>query len=137
MAWKYETKSLNDIYELMNEHPSHPEYYTMMAIARMAYHVALFFEDQGVNEDFVKKYLNGNLPYDALSQFHLKCAVLHQEEECAEIFSNSHKRWLYKLAKVKSMWHWPTCQKDEAVADLTMHYTELQNLALSYTFTSS
>lgn len=137
MSCKYETSSLFDIYGLMNEHPLHPDYHIIKAIAKVAYDIAVFFEQEGVNEKFVKMYLNGELPYDALSKFHLKCLVLHQEEECAEIFSNSHKRWLCKLAKVKLMWHWPTCQKDEALANLMMYYTEIHNLALSYTCTSS
>lgn len=134
MAWKYETKSLTDIYELLSEHPSHPECRIIKAVAKMAYEVALFFEDQGVNEAFVKKYLNGELPYDALSKLHLKCTVLHQVCEDSQVFSSSHKRWLYKLAKVKATWHWPTTDKQQALESLMTKFDELQSLALSYTF---
>lgn len=137
MSWKYETKSLFDIYELMEEHPLHPDYPIFKAIAKMAYDIAVFFEDEGVNEELVKKYLNDELPYDALSKFHKKCMVLHQESGEDDIYSSSHKRWLYKLAKVKATWHWHSSQKDEVLAKVMSKYDELQSLALSYTFITS
>jgi hypothetical protein len=132
MSWKYETKSLADIYQLMEEHLLHPDYPIFVDIAKMAYDIAVFFENEGVNEELVKKYLNDELPYDALSKFHQKCMVLHQESGEDDIFSSSHKRWLYKLAKVKATWHWPDTQKDEALAKVMSKYDELQSLALSY-----
>lgn len=137
MSWKYETKSLFDIYELMREYPLHPDYAIFKATAKMAYDIAVFFEQEGIDEDLVRKYLNNELPYDALSKFHLKCAVLHQETEEDEVYSCSHKRWLYKLAHVKATWNWEGNNKDDAVARLMSKYDELQNLALSYTFLAS
>lgn len=137
MSWKYETKSLSDIYELMNDHPLHPDYHILKAVARMAYDIAVFFEQEGVNEDLIRKYLNDELPCDALSKFHKKCMVLHQETGEDDIFSSSHKRWLYKVAKVKATWNWPGIQKEDAVTRLMAKYDELQNLALSYAFLAS
>lgn len=143
MAWKYETKSLETVYELLNQEPVHPDYEILKETARKAYEVAIFFEEQGVNEEFVRKYLNDQLPCDALCDLHLMSSVLHPSTTDGErVYSFSHKEWLGDLAKAKQRWLWTyegvdcVAWQEDTLSKLVSYYNELQSLALSYSLRS-
>ena len=141
MAWIYETKPLSTIYQLLRRHQTHPDYNILKEIARKAYHVALFFENEGFNDEFVRKYLNDELPCDAMAKFHLKSSVLGSSTDVVldNVYSISHTHWLYDLAEVKLRWSWKQPDADLAVTQdkkftqLMNKYHDIQCLALSYT----
>ncbi len=143
MAWKYETKSLETIYELLKQEPVHPDYHILKETARKAFEVAAFFEENGVNEEFVRKYLDNQLPRDALCDLHMMSSVLHPSIMDGErVYSFSHKEWLGDLSKAKQQWLWKyegvdsAVWQEETLSKLLTRYNELQNLALSYSLRS-
>lgn len=143
MTWRYETMSLNEIYRLLNEQNHiHPDYDTIKLIAKKAYEVANVFEEKGMNEELIVKYLNNQLPCDALCEFGLTTSVLYPSEMSIEdrIYSCSHKEWLNSLNLTKLQWTWKQHDiKLEETQTIKLKkvldsYKELQELALSYNY---
>lgn len=142
MTWKYETKSLENIYSMMlnNEEHIHPDYDILKDIAEKAYKVALYFEAEGINDEFVMKYLDNDLPWNVLSEFGLVSTVLYpmDMDEEDRLFSCSHRQWLTELSRVKLHWDWKQPEADlqdtqsRKLESILKSYKELQELALSY-----
>ena len=140
MSWKYETKELSVIYEMLKADERHPDYALLRATAKKACDVALFFSENEMNEEFIKKYLNNKLEIDALTPFHFASSVLCPPEmeigDC--MYSYSHKQWLYSLSQVKLKWTWETEGQsleelqNTKIERLVTSYNQLQELALSY-----
>ena len=141
MSWRYENRSLKNIHSLMNdtEH-NHQDLAILRIIAKKAYSVGKFFEENEMNEEFIVKYLDDKLSCDALCELHLVSSVLYPQKVEVEdrIFSYSHKQWLNKLTHTKLHWTWKEVNIDlnetqskklEMILD---SYKELQELALSY-----
>lgn len=141
MHWKYETLSLKDVHSMMDKKDHiHPDYDMLKQIAKKAYEVAKVFEEEGMNEEFITKYLDDKLPCDALCRFGLVSSVLYPEDVDVQdrIYSCSHKKWLNTLNRTKLHWTWEEAgvelkdtqsQKLKTVLD---SYKELHELALSY-----
>jgi len=118
----------------------HPDFDILKNIAKKAYEVARFFEDNEMDEEFIVNYLNDKLPCDALCKFYLVSSVLHPEEVEIQyrIFSYSHKKWLNKLSCTKLQWTWKHVDVElvetqkKKLETVLNSYKELQKLALSY-----
>lgn len=142
MAYRYETMSLKAIYRLLDEHNHiHPDYNIIKVFAKKAYEVAKVFEEKGMNEEFIVKYLDNQLPCDALCEFGLTASVLHPNNIPIEdrIYSFSHNEWLTSLRLTKLQWTWKHSEKEvleetqkNKIQKLKKNYEELQELALSY-----
>lgn len=135
--------SLHEIYRLLDEHNHiHPDYDTIKVIAKKAYEVAKVFKDKGMNEDLIVRYVDNQLPCDALCEFGLTTSVLHPIEVAIEerIYSYSHNEWLNSLCRTKLQWTWkqPDIELDETqkikLQKVLNSYEELQKLALSYNY---
>lgn len=142
MAWKYETRSLQDIYSMRvdEEGHKHPDYKVLKVVAEKAYNVALYFEEHGMNEDMIMLYLDNKLSRDVLCEFGLVSSVLYpmDVDEDDRIFSISHKKWINKLSCTKLYWNWKQpeveLQNTQSVKleKIVKKFKELQELALSY-----
>jgi hypothetical protein len=120
----------------------HPDFDILKVIAKKAYEVAKVFEEKGMNEELIIKYLNNQLPCDALCEFGLTTSVLCPDEVpiADRIYSCSHKEWLNSLNRTKLQWTWKQTDieleetqgvKLKKVLD---NYKKLQQLALSYKY---
>lgn len=145
MTWRYETISLNEVYRMMSleeDNHIHPDYDTLKLIAKKANEVAKVFEKEGMNDDLIVRYLNDELPCDAICEFGLTASVLYPNECPIEdrIYSRSHKEWLNSLNRTKLQWTWeqPEIKLEETqkvkLQKVLDSYYELQQLALSYDF---
>lgn len=141
MTWRYETHTLDDIYSMMNDTERvHPYYDILKKLADKAYQVALYFKENGMNEDLIMKYLNGQLECDALCKFGLTASVLYPEDVNIEdrIHSYSHNTWLNELNRVKLQWTWKHPHEELEETQKTKFngivnkYKEIQQIALSY-----
>lgn len=143
MSWKYEIRTLSEIYRLIEQGNSHPDYDTLKLIAKKAYKVAQLFEEKGMNEELIIKYLNNQLPCDALCEFGLITSVLYPSDVpiIDRIHSYSHNQWLNSLNRTKLKWTWKRTNETDIdleetqevkIKNLLDNYNELQKLALSY-----
>jgi hypothetical protein len=142
MTWRYETKSLEDVYSMMinEEEHIHPDYDVLKVIAEKAYNVALYFVEHGMSEDLIMQYLDNKLSIDVLSEFGLVSSVLYPMDVNEEdrLFSRSHRQWLTELSRVKLHWNWKQPEVDlqdtqsRKLESIVKSYKELQELALSY-----
>lgn len=143
MTWRYEARSLNDINRLINEcEHIHPQHSILKGISKKAYEVAKVFEAKGMNEEFIVKYLNDELPCDALCEYVLTASILHPTDIPIEerIHSYSHSEWLTSLNRTKLQWTWkqPDIELEitqrKKLQKILDSYNKLQKLALSYTY---
>ena len=142
MAWNYETTPLVMIHMLIKQEQPHPDLKFLKETSKKAFEVAVFFEENKVEEEFVNKYLNNELPYDALSKLYLKSCVISNycddENDTEHVYSTSHKQWLDELKKAKNVWCWKHHDMDIETSQkntLTMlmdSFEKLQTLAWSY-----
>lgn len=133
MAWQYETLSLFDIYRKL----SHETHNTniLKDITKQAYKAACLFEKQNVNEEFVKKFLNGRLEVGALGPLFLAIVSFNPDT-----FSRSHNNWLYELSKTKLKWDWKPYNKEVSLEEeqqakldeLMRELNSIQQLAMCY-----
>jgi transposase len=143
MTWKYETKSLEDIYSMMmneGEH-IHPDYDVLKDIAEKAYKVAIYYEEHGMSEEFIIQYLDSKITSrDVLCEFGLVSSILYpmDVDEDDRLFSRSHKQWLTELSRTKLHWDWKQAEVELQDAHsiklekIVKSYKELHELALSY-----
>lgn len=141
MSWKYETQSLEELYSMINDKTHiHPELDILNELVEKAYNVAVFFEENGMNEQLIINYLNGKLECDALCKFGLAASVLYPEdiEITKRDHSCSHKQWLSALHFTKLQWTWNNPNESLAetqnrkLTSILESYKELQQLALSF-----
>lgn len=103
----------------------------------MAYKVACTF-DEVVTEEFVRQYLDHQVPADALCELGLACSVLYPSNEERTVdnymYSFSHGKWLEALRHLKLTWSWKgtyqVCRED-ALSSLMNDYYCIQRLAHS------
>jgi hypothetical protein len=135
--------SLSEIYRMLNDdNHIHPDLNILKVIARKAYEVAKFFDENGMNDEFIMKYLNNELQFDALCEFGLTTSVLHPTEVAIEdrIYSCSHNQWLNSLNRTKLQWTWKQADMEleetqkVKLQNLVNSYKKLQQLALSYKY---
>lgn len=149
MAWNYETMPLAVVHRLIELEQPHPDLKFLKETAKKAFEVAVYFEENRVDDEFVQKYLNNELPYHALSKLYLKSSVLHKDKgededgnendnDVEHVYSTSHKQWLNELKKAKNTWYWKhqdidieTSQKN-TLTSLMESFEKLQTLAWSY-----
>lgn len=143
MTWRYETRSINEVHNMLKRYNNdHPDYDVLKVIAKKALEVAKMFKDGGMNEEFIVKYLNDQLPCDALCKFGLTASVLSPSDVplMERIYSYSHNQWLNTLCRTKLQWTWevPKQELQETqrikLQKLLDTYHDLQRLALSYDF---
>lgn len=143
MTWRYETISLNEVHRLLDEQNHvHPDYNILKIISKKSYEVAKVFEEKGMNEEFIVKYLNNQLPCDVLCEFGLITSVLYPSDIPIEdrTYSYSHSKWLNVLSRTKLHWTWeqPDIKLEETqrnkLQSVLDTYNELQQLALSYKY---
>jgi hypothetical protein len=143
MTWKYETRSLSEIYRLMAEDEHiHPDFEELQVIANKAYKVAKVFEEKGMCDELIIKYLNNELECDALCELGLTTSVLYPSDVSVEdrIYSYSHNQWMNSLHRTKLQWTWKETNinledtQSNKLQRLLNSYKELQQLALSYDY---
>lgn len=141
MAWKYETKTLEEVYNILNNvEYIHTDYEILKNIAEKAYKVALFFEENGMNKEFIINYLDDKLEYGSLCKYGLTSSVLYPDNIDIDkrIYSCSHKEFLNTLNVTKLYWNREIEGSDinevqkAKVKKIVRIYNELQSLALSY-----
>jgi hypothetical protein len=134
---------LSEIYRMLDDdNHIHPDFNILKVIARKAYEVAKVFEENGMNDELIVKYLNNELHCDALCEFGLTTSVLYPNEVPINdrIYSCSHNQWMNSLNRTKLQWTWK--EHDILLEDtqkvklqnLVNSYKKLQQLALSYKY---
>lgn len=133
MAWRYETLSLFEIYERLSLDTRDVD--ILQDVALKAYNAAVLFKDSEINEEYIRKYLDGRFELGATGELFLATTSSNPHS-----FSRSHNDWLYGLSKTKLKWDWKSAnpqtslkdEQNEKVAKLVKQLEAIQQLALSY-----
>ena len=125
--YKYELYTLPKIISMIQENKGDDK--ILKEVADKAYKVACQFK-KVVSKKFLLKYLNDDLPIDALSSLSLKACTLNQENN-GGMFSNSHTQWLYNVRNTKLIWEHKYTNQKELLDSLIKQYNEIQSLAFS------
>jgi hypothetical protein len=125
MSWKYENLQIEDLYnKIQNTTYDNP---ILKNMALKAFSAAKIFEEYGMNEELVLKFLNGKLEVGPFSE--LFVATSYQNTES---FSRSHYNWLYELNVTKLKWDWYPELQNTKLQTLMEKYQTIQEFALSY-----
>lgn len=126
MAKGYETLPLQHVCELLENNKG--DIKTLRSVADKAYKVACEF-DKVINKAFLIKYLNYQLPVDALCSLSLKACLLNQEQN-GRMYSVSHTHWLNEVRRTKLVWDRKSTNQRESLDNLMHHYQIIQDLAV-------
>lgn len=128
MAYRYETKSLYEIYNMLDSKLGNRS--ALIEVAEMAYFTALKFQDI-VTKEWIVAYLNDDLPMDSLSYLSLVASVLYKDDGL-NMFSLSHSHWLSSLRQCKLGNKHMLSIDDKQGQDLYEAFLVLQKRSMSF-----